>query len=96
MTQTKIISLSGDCTVSHINHSCRTLVDAFESDGSIVLDLSQVEATDVTLIQLIVSASKTAAFQKRAFSLQSLPDHLRNEMCLAGIEFKSEAGQIVI
>ena len=96
MTQTKIVSLSGDCTVSHINHSCRTLVDAFESDGSIVLDLSRVEAADITLIQLIVSAAKTAAFQKRAFSLQSLPDYLQSDLYLAGIEFKPEAGQIVI
>ena len=54
VTQTKLVSLHGDCIVSDINRSYRTLVEAFQSEGSIVIDLSyKIEAADITLVQLI-------------------------------------------
>ena len=96
MTQTKLVTLSGDCTVSHINHSYRTLLEAFESKGPLVIDLSQVEAADVTLIQLIVSASKTAAFQNRAFALESVSSNLQDILSSAGISLNLKPSQIAI
>ena len=96
MTQTKPIILSGDCIVSNIHHSYKTLVDAFQREGSLVIDLAHVEAADVSLMQLIVSASKTAAVSDREFSLKCVPHNLRDLLCSAGISFDQNSGQIIL
>ena len=95
MTQTKLVILADDCTVTHINNSYQMLVEAFERQGPIVVDLSQVAAADVTLIQLILSASRTAALQDRAFSLKSVPNRLQAVLGSAGISLNLESGQIL-
>ena len=95
MTQIKLVALSGDCTVSYINHSYKALLEAFDSEGSIVIDLSQVEAADVTLVQLLVSASKTAAFQNRAFSLSSVPNRIQGVLGSSGVSFNLQSGQVI-
>ena len=95
MTQTKLVILGNDCTVTQINQSYQTLLEAFECQGPIVVDLSQVEAADVTLIQLILSASKTAALQDRAFSLKSVSNRLQAVLGSAGLSFSLESGRII-
>ncbi len=94
VTQTKLVSLHGDCIVSDINRSYRTLVEAFQSEGSIVIDLSKIEAADITLVQLIVSASKTATQQGREFSLISVPKIFEDTLLLAGVDFNVASGRL--
>ena len=94
VTQTEFVSLSGDCIVSNIDHHCRTLVVAFQSKGPLIVDLAQVEAVDVTLVQLIVSASKTAARDNRAFYLTSVPIGIQAAFLSAGVALNLESGQI--
>ena len=59
-----------------------------------LLDLAQVEAADVSLAQLIVSASKTATLEHRAFALRSVSDDVRALLCSAGIILDLETGQV--
>ena len=94
MTQTALVSLRGDCLVSNINDHYRIIRQAFQSEGLVMLDLANVGAADITLIQLIVSASKTAAREHRGFVLRSVPDSLQDAICSAGISLNSESGQI--
>lgn len=94
MTQTELVSLSGDCIVSTINHHYKILCEAFQSKGSVLVDLAQVEAADITLVQLIVSASQTAAQENREFALRSVPNSFRDVLCSAGINLNIESGQI--
>ncbi len=94
MTQTALVNLSGDCMVSNINHHHEAVRQAFQSKDPVVLDLAQVAAVDITLVQLIVSASKTAAFDNRAFSLRSVSESVRDVLCSAGIKLNLESGQI--
>ena len=94
MTQTALVSLSGDCLVSNINDHYQAVCQAFQSKGSVIVDLAQVAAADITLVQLVVSASKTAAREHRSFMLRSVPDSIRDVLCSAGIDLNLESGQI--
>ena len=94
MTQTALVSLSGDCLVANIDDHYRTIRQAFRSEGSVMIDLAQVAAADVTLVQLIVSAAKPAAREHRVFILRSVPDSFRDVLSSAGLELNLESGQI--
>ncbi len=59
-----------------------------------LLDLAEVQAADVTLAQLIVSASKTATLEHRDFALRSVSDRVHTLLCSAGIHLDLKTGHV--
>ena len=94
MTQSELVGLSGDCTVASIHQYHRMLSEAFRSGSPVMLDLAQVQAADVSLAQLIVSAAKTAISENRAFALRCVSAEVRALLCSAGIVLDLQTGQV--
>ncbi len=68
------ISLSGDCSIRTITGLHATMQDGFrEGEGDVVVDMAAVEDADVTLIQLMIAAARTASTAGRAFSIVNMP-----------------------
>ena len=80
------VRVVGDCVLSSVASHLASLTQAFEQDGPIVVDLSGVDVVDVSFIQLIVSASQTAARHTRPFSLIGMPDAVESVFRRSGID----------
>ena len=63
-------------------------------DGPISLDVSEVEDADISFVQLLASASRTAAGQGRPFRLCAIPQALLQTFSRAGLGLDPASGQI--
>lgn len=81
------ITMSGDCSLRAIADHHATLQDAFRGgEGGIAVDMAAVEDVDVSFIQLMLSAAKTAAASDRAFSLLNMPAPVAACFANAGVD----------
>lgn len=85
--QSTNISLSGDCSIRFITDLHATMQGGFrEGEGDIVVDMAGVEDADVTLVQLMIAAVRTAAAADRAFSIVNMPDPIAACFTGAGVD----------
>jgi ABC-type transporter Mla MlaB component len=63
------LSFSGEMTIRTIEIAHRTLCDKLQSCDGILLDVTDVGDADLTFIQLIESARRTAAAQAKTLAL---------------------------
>jgi ABC-type transporter Mla MlaB component len=77
--------LAGDCTLPGIVARHAALREAFAAGGDVTIDLADVGRCDLSLIQLLVSAARTAAQRGTALTLAGCPDHLAASVRSAGI-----------
>lgn len=89
------ISVAGDCSLRAVGDLHTMLQGEFlQSQGEVVVDMAAVEDIDVTFIQLMVSAAKTAAASDRAFSIVNVPAPIAAGFAAAGVpltQFASRA-----
>lgn len=64
------ISFVGDVTISNIGAAHDALGAALREHDAIIVDISAVDETDLTLVQLIESARRKAAETGRDFTLR--------------------------
>ena len=67
------IEFSGSCMVDRITELKDLLGSALEQSGEVQLDVSGVESCDVTLIQLLCAAQKTAAQSGKTLTVLGSP-----------------------
>ena len=67
---TATIVLSGALNIETAAELRLTLNDAFSESPLVVLDIRQLEAVDMSILQTICSACKTSAASKRRFMLE--------------------------
>lgn len=68
------------------------LRDAWDGDGAIVLDLSQVSAVDIGLIQIIEAARIQASAEGRPIRLERpAPPHVAEALNACGLLWESDA-----
>ena len=81
------VTVSGDCSLRAIADLHATFQDGFRrgTDG-VVVDMAAVEDIDVTFIQLMLSAAKTASASARAFSVVNMPPPLAARFASAGVD----------
>jgi ABC-type transporter Mla MlaB component len=63
------LSFSGEMTIQTIEAAYRSLSEKFRSDDSVVIDVSEVGDADLTFVQLIEAARRTAAAQSKTLAL---------------------------
>jgi len=66
-----VLKLSGEMTIRTITDAWRNLQDAFQASDNIIVDLSDIGTTDMSFIQLLLSAQKTAEARNKAFHLSA-------------------------
>lgn len=81
------ISLSGDCSIRTITELHATVRDGFgEGEGDVVVDMAAVEDADVTLVQLMIAAARTASTTGRVFSIVNMPGPIAACFSGAGVD----------
>lgn len=84
---THAISVSGDCSLRTIADLHTVLQDGFrQGDEGVVVDMAAVDDLDVTFIQLMLSAAKTAAASARVFSVVNMAPPLAARFACAGVD----------
>lgn len=68
--QDKTVHFSENVTISNISEAHDILRSAFEGDNSITIDIGGLEEADLTFVQLIESARRTAAEGGRSIQLR--------------------------
>jgi ABC-type transporter Mla MlaB component len=63
------LSFSGEMTIRTIEAAHRSLCDKLQSSDGIIIDVTEVGDADLTFIQLIESARRTAAAQAKTLAL---------------------------
>ena len=70
------------------------LLNAFRERDEIEIDAAKVEHIDVAFLQLLVSATKTAASQQKRMRLIAVSQPLRDALNRAGLRLSSSDDQI--
>jgi anti-anti-sigma regulatory factor len=80
------VLLPADCTIGAIRQVYELVRDAFIGrQGKLEIDCSSVDRADVTSVQLLVSASKTASQAGRAIGWSDPSQVLRQTLERAGV-----------
>lgn len=88
------VRFSGACTIGQIKGQHRLLAEAFKHDR-IDVDLAGVESVDVTFVQLLVAAFRTAAGRGLAMRLTAVPAHVAASFQRAGFTIAPDTGRIL-
>jgi len=71
MAATEVLQLSGAMHLRSIADPHAALVQAFAAESDVILDLSDVEEADLSFVQLIISAQRTAAEKGLSLTLSA-------------------------
>ena len=85
-------SLSGDIRLARIGDAHAALRALFASGAPATLDLSGVTGGDVSFVQLVLSADRTARSEGRALALTGLSPALRLTFSRAGVGYDPASG----
>jgi anti-anti-sigma regulatory factor len=78
------VRLPADCSIGAIRSTYEMIRDASDRQQRLEIDGSAVEKADITLIQLLLSAVKTAQAQGRQIGLRAFSKTLRQTLQRAG------------
>ncbi|MDR6874014.1 anti-anti-sigma regulatory factor [Bosea sp. BE125] len=90
------VNMPVDCSLRSIRPCHVEVVAAFKSSGDLVIDCSAITACDIAGVQLLVSASKTAADSGRLLRLEGVPEALSTALARAGLALSPSADRILI
>ena len=93
LSKSQSIKVQGACSLSNIREQHALVAAALRGDGPVLLDLSDVQDADISFVQLLASAARTAAQQGRSFRLDGVPATLVQTFSRAGLGL-DPAGQI--
>ena len=88
------VRLQSHCDIRSIAEQHAALLAAFRAGDEIAIDAGQVEQADLTLIQLLASAAKTATATQKRLRLTAVSESLRGALARAGVQLSSSDDQI--
>lgn len=86
--------LTGDGLLARADALHAELCRLLAPGDAVTLDLSGVVAADISFVQLLVSASRTAARDGGCLTLTGLSPKLEAALALAGVGFDRAAGRL--
>jgi anti-anti-sigma factor len=69
--ETVIITADPECSIYEVNDIGTVLMEAFQTQKTVTMDLRQVQYTDAAFLQLLLSAKKQAQLEGVEFRLES-------------------------
>jgi anti-anti-sigma regulatory factor len=69
---------------------------AFEAEGDITINCSALASCDLTAVQLLVSATRSAATTGKTLRLAAVPPALETALARAGLALSPAADRILI
>jgi len=88
------IALRGQCDIRTVRENHAALLAAFRSREEIEIDAAGAEQVDVTVVQLLASATLTAAASNKRLRLVAASEPLRRALERAGLGYSQSDGQI--
>ncbi|WP_281261274.1 STAS domain-containing protein [Bosea psychrotolerans] len=88
--------MPADCSLRSISSCHAEMVAALKSEGDLSVDCSAITTCDITGIQLLVSAAKTAEAAGRVMRLAGVPETLGMALARAGLALSPAADRILI
>lgn len=85
MAEHVTLTMPADCTLRTAQALQGDLLAAVEGGSRLVLDCAAIERVDVTFVQLVVAAARTAGRRGLALDLTNLPDTVAAAFRRAGI-----------
>lgn len=79
-----VLTCEGSLTLANTAQTRQRLLDALDSNQSVLVDISDAEDLDITFVQLLISARKSALSQRKDFYL-SAPDFSEGSKIIARI-----------
>jgi len=83
------IQLQRDCSIRTVREHHAALLDAFRARDDVEIDAAAVEVVDLTFVQLLVSATKTANASNKRLRLIAISEPVRGAMARAGLRLSS-------
>lgn len=69
-----LLGISGELTLENIPGLRNALLERLDQDGNITINLEKIGAVDISFIQLLCSAHRTALSRGKSISLSSYPE----------------------
>ncbi|SEG74881.1 STAS domain-containing protein [Bosea lathyri] len=85
-----------DCSLRSIRPLHAEMAAAFQAEGDLTLDCSALATCDLTVAQLLVSATRTAATTGRTLRLAAVPAALATVLARAGLALSPAADRLLI
>lgn len=89
MNERSSIILPVDCRISASRAQYDALRSAFSGSADITIDASQVQQVDITCLQLLASARKTAHARQRHLQITAISQPLHDALARAGLQLSS-------
>ena len=80
----RVLELEGRCTVERVKEIRTVVADVMERADRVKLSLLRVEEIDVSFLQLLQSAAKTAKYLKKHLVVTNMPEPVRKTAQEAG------------
>jgi anti-anti-sigma regulatory factor len=84
-----IVNAPADCSLRSIRPLHSEMAAAFKADGDLAIDCSAMTSCDITGLQLLISAAKTAETARRPFRVEGVPEVLSTALARAGLQLPS-------
>ncbi|GLI39777.1 STAS domain-containing protein [Geobacter hydrogenophilus] len=82
---TLVLKVNGELTIPFAGEFSAALLDAFDAAGRVRVNLEGVSAVDITGLQLLCSAHRSAYGREKGFGVEGLTNPILDEAaCLAG------------
>ncbi len=94
MERDEPIKLRGVCDIRTSNERRAALLAAIAARDDVALDAAEVEHVDITFLQLLASAAKTAKASRKRLRLIAVSEPLRDALARAGFTHSSSDDQI--
>lgn len=80
-----VLKVTGELTIPFAAEFRGALLDAFDEAAGVIVDLGGVNSVDITGLQLLCSAHRTACARGKGFSVEGLTNPVLSEAaCLSG------------
>ncbi|TCR67558.1 STAS domain-containing protein [Bosea sp. BK604] len=89
MNERNSIILPVDCRISASRAQYDALRSAFSGNPDITIDASQVQQVDITCLQLLASARKTAHARQKHLQITAISQPLNDALARAGLQLSS-------
>jgi len=90
------IEWAGPCDIQSAPRTRSDLIDALRASEEVGIDAERVEHLDLTFVQLLVSASKTAAVSHRRLRFAPVSAAFLAAFACAGVKLSATQDQIVL
>lgn len=83
------ISVAENISIKNIKNFHGALTESLKSEDEVIVDFSDVDRVDLSVIQVLMSAQKYVRKNKKIFKLKGVSDNLKMQLYISGMMRKN-------